>query len=62
VAQIMHAFWTGVLATVLPALSQAQTLLYEAIFAACLWGLVAILAIAYRRPQAQRALRPQALS
>jgi membrane protease YdiL (CAAX protease family) len=56
VAQIMHAFWSGAFATLLPALAQAQTLVWEVIFAACIWGLVAILAIAYRRPQVQQAL------
>lgn len=62
VAQIMHACFTGTLVAVVPALSQRQTLLYEAIFAACLWGLVAVVALVYRKPQAQRTLQPQALS
>lgn len=62
VAQIMHAFFTGTLVAVLPVLAQRQTLVYEVIFAACLWGLVAVVAIAYRRPQVQQALPPQALA
>jgi membrane protease YdiL (CAAX protease family) len=62
VAQIMHAFWTGALVTVLPTLSQAQTVVYEVVFAACLWGLVALLTIAYRKPQVQRTPQAQAMS
>jgi membrane protease YdiL (CAAX protease family) len=62
VAQIMHAFFTGTLVVVLPLLSQRQTLLYELIFAACLWGLVAVVAIAHRRAQAQPTLEPQVVA
>jgi membrane protease YdiL (CAAX protease family) len=62
VAQIMHMFWSGAFATLLPTLAQTQTLVWEVIFAACIWGLVAVLAIAYRQPQVQQTLRPQALS
>jgi membrane protease YdiL (CAAX protease family) len=61
-AQIMHAFFSGAFATVLPVLSQAQTLRYEVLLAACFWGLVAILALAYRKPQAQRTPQAQAVS
>jgi membrane protease YdiL (CAAX protease family) len=62
VAQIMHAFWSGTFATLLPVLAQAQTLVWEAIFAACIWGLVFMLAIADRKPQVQRTVQPQAVS
>jgi membrane protease YdiL (CAAX protease family) len=62
VAQIMHAFWSGTFATLLPVLAQAQTLVWEAIFAACIWGLVAVLAITYRKPQVRRTAQPQAVS
>jgi membrane protease YdiL (CAAX protease family) len=62
VAQIMHAFWSGAFATLLPVLAQAQTLVWEVIFAACIWGLVAILALANRNPQVQRTPQAQALS
>lgn len=59
VAQIMHAFFTGTLVAVLPVLSQRQTLVYEVIFAACLWGLVVVVAIAYRKAQPQQTLEPR---
>lgn len=62
VAQIMHACFTGTLVAVLPVLSQRQTLVYEVIFAACLWGVVAILTVVSRRSQVQQELRPQTLS
>jgi uncharacterized protein len=62
VAQIMHAFFTGTLVAVLPVLAQRQTLVYEVIFAACLWGLVAVVATVYRKPQMQQALPPRALA
>lgn len=59
VAQIMHAFWSGTFAALLPILSQVQTLVYEIVFAACLWGLVVVVAITHRKAQAQQTLEPQ---
>jgi membrane protease YdiL (CAAX protease family) len=60
VAQVMHAFFSGTLGVVLPALLPADKLIFDLVFAAGLWLLVGILALAYRRPQAQPATQTQA--
>jgi membrane protease YdiL (CAAX protease family) len=62
VAQIMHACFSGTLALLLPALAPAQKLLVDVLLAACLWALVALLAVHMRRPQTHSASQPQALA
>lgn len=48
-AQIMHASYTGWQYALSPATSFSQNLVWQIIFAACLWALVALVAVSERR-------------
>lgn len=50
-AQLMHLCYTGTLATLSPATSPAEGLLWQAIFAAALWAIVAAVAWKNREPE-----------
>jgi membrane protease YdiL (CAAX protease family) len=47
IAQLMHAGYTGSLVMLSPATSLPESILWKAIFAAGLWALVAVVALAY---------------
>jgi membrane protease YdiL (CAAX protease family) len=49
VAQLMHASYTGWLYVLSPAASFSQNLLWQTVFAASLWAMVAVVAILSRR-------------
>jgi membrane protease YdiL (CAAX protease family) len=57
VAQLMHASYTGWLFTLSPAIAFPPSLLWQGIFALCLWALVVVVALISRRDRTTAPVR-----